>query len=307
MNFDFIIIGSGAAGLSAAQYAARANLATVVLEGAAVGGQSLVITDLENYPGVFPPLSGFEFMENMRKQAEAFGAKILGESAQAIERKDGLFFVKTDKNTYASGAVLLASGAEHRSLGIPGEKEFFGRGVSYCASCDGPFFKNKRITVIGGGDSACDEANYLARLSPQVSLVHRRDTLRAQAGVAERVLNNPNIKTFFNYVPLEIRGSNRVESIVLKHTVSGELLVRETDAVFVFIGITPKTALAGNVEKDAEGYIITDESMQTSIKGLFCAGDVRAKPFRQVVTAAADGAVAAFSAGKYLSEVRISR
>ena len=298
--FDFVIIGGGAAGLTAAQYGARANLSTAVLESASKGGQSLLINDLENYPGVFPAVSGYELIEGMVKQAKSFGAEFLTLTVKSIEKKDSLFEIATNKGIITAKAVLLATGAKHRHLNIEGEAELSGKGVSYCASCDGPFFRNKRISVIGGGDAACDEATFLANLTDKVYLIHRRDTFRAQAAVAERVMNNPKIEVMFNKVPVKINGTNKVESIVLKDVKTGEETVHETDAVFIFTGMIPQTALADMVEKDEAGYIITDENMETSVKGLFCAGDVRSKPFRQIVTAAADGAYAAHAAEKYI-------
>ncbi len=304
VSYDFIIIGAGAAGITAAQYGARANLSTACFESTAVGGQIVIVADLENYPGAFPAVNGYEFMDNMKKQAEHFGAKIISENVISVEKKEELFYIKTNKAEYTSYAVLIATGAAHRNLEIPGEKEFTGRGVSYCATCDGPFFKNKRITVIGGGDAACDEANYLARLTDTVTLFHRRDTLRAQAGVAERILKHPNINTMLSYVPLEIRGKEKVESVLFKNVKTGEELLHETDAVFIFVGMIPQAPFEIGVKKDDSGYIITDDNMETSVKGLYCAGDVRAKPFRQVVTAAADGAVAAFCAGYHISELK---
>lgn len=300
--FDFIIIGSGAAGLTAAQYGARANLSTAVLEGSSKGGQSLLINDLENYPGVFPAVPGYELIQKMVEQAKSFGAEFITTTVRSIEKRNALFEISTSKGIFTAKAVLLATGAQHRHLGIPGETELAGKGVSYCASCDGPFFRNKRITVIGGGDAACDEATFLSNLTDKVFLIHRRDTFRAQAAVADRVMKNPKIEKMFNQVPVKINGTAKVESITLKNTQTGEETIHETDAIFIFTGMNPQTQLANMAKKDEGGYIITDENMETSIKGLFCAGDVRAKPFRQIITAAADGAYAAHAAEKYIRE-----
>lgn len=298
--FDFLIIGGGAAGLTAAQYGARAGLKTAVVESAASGGQALLINNLENYPGLFPSVSGTEYVVAMEKQAKAFGAAFYTGTVVSIDKKNGVFSVSTGTETFESKALLLATGATHRKLNIPGEAELSGLGVSYCATCDGPFFKNKTVTVIGGGDAACDEARFLSEIAGRVYLVHRRNELRAQAAVAQKVIANPKITLLFNQIPLEIKGSGRVESVILKNTVTGEETVHKTDAVFIFVGMTPQTSLAEFIKKDGSGYIITDENMQTSVPGLFCAGDVRAKPFRQIVTAAADGAYAAFGAEKYI-------
>lgn len=299
---DFLIIGGGTAALTAAQYGARSNLSTIVIE-AESGGQALMIDKLENYPGVFPSVPGFSLMQTMKNQAETFGARFVYGSVVSIDKMEGYFIVKTKTETYASIAVLLATGAEHRKLGIPGEEEFIGKGVSYCAACDGPFFSGKRIAVIGGGDAACDEANYLSKLSDKVCLFHRRSEFRAQAAVAERVMNNSNIKVYFNHVPVRIEGNGKVEAVVFTNTETGSEVKYEVDAVFIFVGMVPKTSLAEMAQTDKNGYIITDENMETSIPGLFCAGDLRSKPFRQIITAAADGAYAAHGVQQYVSSL----
>lgn len=299
-DFDFIIIGSGVAGLSAAQYGARANLATLVLDGANFGGQALHIDKLENYPGVYPAINGMQLAQVMKNQALEFGAQFASETVQSIDKMQGVFVVKTANAQYRAKAVLLATGAHHRKLGIAGEDAFLGRGVSYCATCDGPFFRGKRITVIGGGDAACDEAQFLSTMTDSVFLVHRRNKLRAQAKVAERVLTNARINVMLNKVPVEIRGEQLVKEIILRDSVTGEEFAHKTDAVFIFVGMEPQSQLIEIVKRDDAGYIITDENMQTSVAGLFAAGDVRAKAFRQIVTACADGAYAAHGAEAYI-------
>jgi len=322
---DLIIIGAGPAGLAAAQYGGRANLSVLALEQLAPGGQALLIDALENYPGIAPGKTGFEFSEDMHQQAQNFGAKFLNEQVLALNKEDGIFTVTLGNGqTRSALALILATGAKHRTLDIPGENEFSGRGVSYCATCDGPFFKNKKIFVVGGGDAACDEAQYLSRLSNQVILIHRRDRFRAQKALADRVLHNPNIQVRFNTVMKEIRGTpgGKVSSVLLATTqgpgvsaeskVSAGTLVTEesADAVFVFTGIVPQTSLVSGdngglkVDMDEAGYIITDQHMATSAPGLFAAGDVRATPFRQVVTAAGDGAVAAHSAAAFIDSIK---
>lgn len=312
-NADLIIIGAGAAGLTAAQYGARANLSVLVLEQLSPGGQALLINELENYPGITPGKTGFDFAEDMRRQAESFGAKIVNKSAERLEKQGDVFAV-TLASSAAGGeklfahAVILATGSYPRKLGLNGEKEFYGRGVSYCASCDGPFFKNKKIFVVGGGDAACDEAQFLSRLSDQVILVHRREKLRAQKALAERVMRNPNIHVRFNTVIKEIKGAEgRVTSVVIE--TNGEVSEEKTDAVFIFVGTSAQTSLVSEsgglkADLDENGYIITDQNMAASVPGLFAAGDVRTTPFRQVVTAAADGAVAAHSAALYIDSLR---
>ncbi|GHV61860.1 thioredoxin reductase [Spirochaetia bacterium] len=311
---DLIIIGAGPAGLTAAQYGARANLRVLAIEQLAPGGQALLIDVLENYPGNVgsddaPPKTGFEFSQDLHKQAEGFGAQFLSESVLSLKR-GGNFFTLTLGNgeTRCAPAVILATGAQHRTLDIPGEAEFSGRGVSYCATCDGPFFRNKKIFVAGGGDAACDEAQYLSRLSTQVVLVHRRDHFRAQKALADRVLHNPNIEVRFNTRITEIRGAQKVASVLLERTGNdgrgiGETCEEAADAVFIFAGTIPQTSLVPDAEKDENGYIITDQKMASSVPGLFVAGDVRAGPFRQVVVAAAEGAIAAHCAAEYLTEI----
>jgi thioredoxin reductase (NADPH) len=315
--FDLIIIGAGPAGLTAAQYGARANLSVLVLEQLSPGGQALNIDVLENYPGIALGKSGFEFGEDLRRQAEGFGAKFLTEHAQILSKEGGLFAIAlAGGKTLKALAVIIAAGAKHRTLDIPGEKEFTGRGVSYCATCDGPFFKNKKIFVVGGGDSACDEAQYLSHLSNQVILIHRREKFRAQKALADRVLNNPNISVRFNTVMKEIRGTpgTKVSSVLLESAGGENGTVRSgeesADAVFIFTGTVPQTSVlsASNggvtVELDESGYIITDQKMASSVPGLYAAGDVRATPFRQVITAAADGAVAAHCAAAYIDSLK---
>lgn len=304
MDYDLIIIGSGPAGLSAAQYGARANLKTLVIENGSVGGQVLNINDFENYPGVFPAVKGSDFINTMVEQAKAFGAEFFQGTVSSIDKIKNQFIVKTDKGELKSFTLVIATGAAHRKLGIPGEKELSGMGVSYCATCDGPFFKNRKVVVVGGGDSACDEATYLATLASEVTLVHRKGTLRAQKAVAEKVLNNPKIKVIFNTVVKEIKGKYKVEEVVLENTESGEISSLSADGVFIFVGMIPQTDLVEMLPKDEGGYIKTNESMETAIKGMYCVGDIRSKPFRRVVTATSDGATAAFSAGLYIRELK---
>lgn len=301
---ELLIIGAGPAGLAAAQYGARANLKTIVIEEMAAGGQSLLIDQLENYPGILEPVSGYDLAESMRVQAERFGAEFVSASVESVEKEGSRFAVKAGGDRFAAEAVIVATGAKHRHLGVPGEDTFAGRGVSYCATCDGPFFKGKRILVVGGGDAACDEAMYLAKLSSQVVMIHRRDRFRAQKSLAARVLENPNIKVQFNTVPVEIRGGKKVESVVLADAVSGEKREEAFDAVFVFVGADPNTASVPQTAKDESGSIVTDDRMATSVPGIFAAGDVRVSPFRQVITACSDGAVAAHAASQYIDETR---
>jgi len=302
---DLVIIGAGAAGLSAAQYGARANLKTTIIEEMAPGGQALLIDNLENYPAYAEPKSGFEFAQDMHRQAEKFGAEFITDTVSSLSKDGDIFTLTLGSGQKLSAlAVILASGAKHRTLDIPGEKEFSGRGVSYCATCDGPFFKGKKMFVVGGGDAACDESQFLGKLSDKIVLIHRRDRFRAQKALADRVLKNGNIETRFNTRMLEIRGEQKVNSVLLENIESGETYEEACDAVFVFIGSIPQTSLVPDAEKDESGSIITDQRMESSIKGLFVAGDVRATPFRQVVVAAGEGAIAAHSASQYIDDIR---
>lgn len=293
-EFDYIIIGAGAAGLASAQYAARGGLKTVILEGMAEGGQIMQITELENYPGVFPVVNGIDFIKKMREQAVSFGAEIQTAQVLSIDKIENKFVIKTKNKTFTAPFLCIATGAVHRNLEVPGEKELTGRGVSYCAVCDGPFFRNKKIVVIGGGDSACSEATYLSSISGDVSIIHRRDSFRAQKSVIDKMLA-AGVKPIYDTVVESINGSNKVESVTLKNVKTGETSELKTDAVFIFTGMIPQTELVGMLPKDDAGYLITDENMETSMPGLFAAGDVRSKPFRQIVTAVADGAIAALT------------
>lgn len=303
-EWDLIIIGGGPAGLAAAQYGSRANLKCVLIEEMATGGQALTIDDLENYPGYINGVNGFQFSDDMRAQAEKFGSTIMSAGVKEINKEGDLYTVKTSREELKAPAVVFATGAKHRHLGAPGEEEFAGRGVSYCATCDGPFFKGGKILVVGGGDAACDEAAYLSKLSDKVKIIHRRDRFRAQKAVADRVLNNKNITVNFNTVCEEIKGEQKVTSVILKDTVTGETREEEMDAVFIFVGTIPQTQIAPDVDLDDMGYIKTNEKMETSLPGFFAVGDVRDTPFRQVITACADGAVAAHVASNYIDELR---
>ncbi len=318
VSADVIVIGAGAAGMSAAQYAARSGLSTLVLEEKAEGGQAVFIDRLENYPGILEPVNGFDFSQAMKKQAESFGAAFSRGKICGIEKTAGGFVISLENDgaesaaqNLTAAAVIIATGAEHRKLGVPGEDKYFGRGVSYCAACDGPFFKGKRIAVVGGGDTACDEAEYLSRLTDTVIMIHRKPSFRAQKALAARVLANPAIKTVFDTVVEEIKGGDNgaVSALSLKNVKTGERTELACDAVFIFVGMIPRGELAAAVKPemlktDENGYIITDESMATSVAGIFAAGDIRKKPFRQVITAAADGAVAAHSAAEYIANIK---
>jgi len=303
---QLVIIGAGGAGLAAAQYAARANLSPLLLEELASGGQALIIDNLENYPGFPDALPGTEFARLFEEQAVRFGAEIKYSGVQSVSRRDGLFVIQTDDGELTSLAVILATGAKHRTLDVPGEKELAGRGVSYCATCDGPFFKGKPMLVVGGGDAACDETAFLANLSDRVLMIHRRNRLRAQKALSDRTLHNPHIEVRFNTELREIRGNTKVEEVTLLDNKTGSTVNHKTSAVFVFIGSIPQTRVVEGlgVKLDAVGYVVTDQRMQTNLPGLFAAGDVRATPFRQLVVAASEGAIAAHSAAQYIDELK---
>lgn len=300
--YDYIIIGAGPAGLASAQYAARSGLKTVVLDLAGAGGQVMQITELENYPGMFPAVNGSDFMENMKKQAETFGAKVELVQVSSIDKMGANFVVKAKDRVFEAPCVCLATGAVHRNLGVPGEKELTGRGVSYCAVCDGPFFRNRKIVVVGGGDSACSEAVYLSTLSKDVSIIHRRDSFRAQKAVVDKMLS-AGVNPIYDTVVKSINGDGRVQSVTIENVKTGVQSEIEADAVFIFTGMLPQTDLVEMLPKDEAGYIITNEKMETIMPGLFAAGDVRSKPFRQIVTAVNDGAIAAHT----VSELRMEK
>jgi len=322
-NIDLLIIGAGPAGLTAAQYGARGNLNVLVVEKLAPGGQALLIDVLENFPGnvrrndpqgneISAPRTGYELIQDMYDQAETFGADFLTEEVSRLEKAGDLFVaVLADGSKCIAPAVILATGAEHRRLGIPGETEFIGRGVSFCAVCDGSFFKGKKMFVIGGGDAACDEAQYLSHLSSQIVLVHRRDRFRAQKALADRVMRNQNIDIRFNTVIKEIKGTQKVSSVIIE--TEGAAHEEAADAVFISVGMIPRSSLVSGADEngsdlkadiDENRYIITDQKMASSVPGLFAAGDVRSGSFRQVIVAAGEGAVAAYNAAAFLDELR---
>ncbi|MBU0936953.1 MAG: thioredoxin-disulfide reductase [Spirochaetes bacterium] len=301
---DLVVIGAGAAGLGAAQYAARANLEVLVLEEMAHGGQALLIDRLENYPGLPEPVDGYTWSETMRSQAETFGAAFSSTSVNSVKKSGEHFEISTTDGPLLAKAVILATGAKHRHAGVKGEEEFGGRGVSYCATCDGPFFKGKAMVVIGGGDAACDEAMYLAKIASEVTMIHRKDRFRAQKALADRVLSNPKIKVIWDTVAEEIRGEKSVQGITIRNLKTNELSNLDCSAVFVFVGSIPQTgAMPAELQLDETGYIVANDRMETSIPGLYAVGDVRTTPFRQVITAVADGAVAAHCAAQYIDEL----
>ncbi|WP_022847739.1 thioredoxin-disulfide reductase [Desulfurobacterium sp. TC5-1] len=303
--WDVVIVGAGPAGLASAIYTGRSNLKTLVLDAMFPGGQLLITEMIENYPGFPEPMAGFELSDRMKKQAENFGAVIeSGYSVNKVDIDGDIFTLKLESGGEVKArTVIWAAGSTPRKLGVPGEAEFLGRGVSYCAVCDGALFKGRDVAVVGGGDSALEEALFLTKFANKVYLIHRRDKFRAVPIVQERVKANEKIKPVLNKVVESINGDQFVESLTLKDTVTGEKSEQKVDGIFIFIGSEPNTApIAHLVELDDRGYILTDDEMKTATPGLFAAGDTRKKPLKQVITAAADGAVAAMSASRYLEE-----
>ena len=302
---DVLIIGSGVAGMSAAQYAARAGRSVTLLESIAPGGQTMYIDMIENYPGFDQPISGYEIGMKFHAQAEQFGAKLVYATVSSLRKEGDDFLVETaDGETYKAKAVIYATGAKHRHLGVEGEEQYNGKGVSYCGTCDGPFFKGKKILVVGGGDTALTDAIYLSKLSEHITIIHRKDRFRAQDNLVEQVNRNKNIELVMKHTATEIKGDGKkVTSVMLKDLEKNEEYEREFDAVFIFVGMLPQTDLLDKSVLDESGYVITNERMETSTPGLYAAGDVRTTVFRQLVTAASEGAIAAHCASEYIDEL----
>ncbi|MHB0977331.1 MAG: thioredoxin-disulfide reductase [Candidatus Aquicultorales bacterium] len=299
---DLVILGGGPAGLAAGLYAARARLSTLLLERELIGGQMATTEFIENYPGFLDSSSGMELADKMREQAEKFGLKIELAEATEIHPQDGnTFLIKTPTSETTARSLILAMGRRPQNLDVPGEKELRGRGVSYCATCDGPFFRDKKLIVVGGGNAAIEEALYLTRFATEVTIVHRREALRADRVVQERAFQNDRIGFAWNARVAGITGDGKVESVLLEQVNTGERVELRADGVFVYVGSLPNTeAVEGLVDLDERGYIVVDSEMATSRPGVFAAGDVRVGVAKQVATAVGDGAAAAISAERYL-------
>jgi thioredoxin reductase (NADPH) len=296
-----LILGSGPAGLSAALYAARAELSPVVLAGMELGGQAALTHTIENYPGFPEGVGGAQLGNLFQQQAERFGAVVEFETATQVDLSQRPFKVETYDATYLTETLIIATGASPVHLNVPGEKELTGRGVSYCATCDGWFFKEKKVVVVGGGDSALEEAIFLTRYASSVTIIHRRDALRAGAILQNRAKENPKISFIWDTVVTEIIGEEGVKLLRLKNVKTGEASDLAADGIFIFIGHNPNTGLfSGQLEMDEKGYIRVDGHMQTSLSGVFAAGEVMDSTFRQVVTSAGMGAAAAIQAARYL-------
>lgn len=295
-----LILGSGPAGLAAALYAARAELAPLVLTGMQLGGQAALTHTIENYPGFPEGVGGAELGELFQKQAERFGARVEFDSANAVDLSQRPFKVTTDNGEYSAETLIIATGASPNHLDVPGETELTGRGVSYCATCDGWFFKDKKVVVVGGGDSALEEALFLTRYATSVTILHRREELRGGAILQKRAQENPKVNFIWNTVVTEISGKEKVEEVKTKNVKTGEESALPTDGVFIFIGHTPNTQIfAGQLAMD-KGYIKVDDRMQTSVPGVYAAGEAADPTFRQVVTSAGMGAAAAIQATRFL-------
>ena len=298
-----IIIGSGAAGYTAAIYTARANMNPVLVNGQQPGGQMTITTDVENYPGFDEGIMGPDLMIIMRKQAEKMGTKIIDDEVVSVDFKSKPLKVSTASSTFEANAVIVCTGANPRKIGLDGEQAFAGKGVSYCATCDGAFFKNQELIVVGGGDSAMEEATFLTKFASTVHIVHRRDEFRASKIMQERALSNEKIKVHFNCTVEDIQGDQKFQKVILKNVKNDEMITLEAGGLFVAIGHEPNSKiLEGRVELDENGYVVLKNNTETSIPGVFCAGDVHDHRYRQAVTAAGFGCMAAIDADKYLAE-----
>lgn len=307
--YDVIIIGGGPAGLSAALYAGRARLKTLVIEKKKEGGQIALTSEVENYPGCLEGESGPSLIDRMHKQVLNFGAEVVYDEIESVYLEGSIKQLKGKKDVYKAKSIIIATGASSRPIGCKGEKEYTGKGVSYCATCDGSFFEDFDIYVVGGGDTAVEEALYLTKFGRSVTIIHRRDELRAAKSIQDKAFKNEKIKFMWDTVVKELGGDGILSSMIVENVKTGELTTIEADeedmtfGLFGFIGYLPKTELFKDILNLENGYIVTDENMKTNIDGVFAAGDVRVKSLRQVVTAAADGAIAAVQVEKYIESV----
>lgn len=302
--FDMIIIGGGPAGLTAGIYASRALMDVVLFEKGAYGGQMLTTASLENYPGFPDGIGGFELADLMHKQADAFKLPVEYRTVDKIKKDGEVFILESGSEQIKTKTVVVATGAVPNKMGVPGEERLTGRGVSYCATCDGALYRDRAVAVIGGGDSAVEEALFLTRFASHVHIVHRRDQLRAVPLTSQRALSNDRVIMEWNTVMTEVHGNDEVKELTLKDVKTGEERSLEVDGVFIYVGITPLTEFVADlVELDEGGYIVTDKNMASSLPGLYAAGDVRSGSIRQVSSAVGDGATAANYAYKYLEEM----
>ncbi len=304
-EFDTVILGGGPAGFSAAMYAARGAVSTAIVDISMLGGQPSNYLELENYPG-FISIGGFELMEKFENHADKFSVdKFEMQEIESIDLVSCPKVIKTKDFEFLAKSIIIATGAKPMKLGVPGELEFVGRGVSYCAVCDGAFYKDKIVAVVGGGNSAVEEAMYLTKFASKVYVIHRRSELRADKIIQERAFKNEKLEFVYDSVVKEIKGNDLVNTLVLENVKSKDVYELSVNGVFPYIGITPNVdGISGQIAQDSKGFIITDETMKTSVDGVFAVGDVRVTPLRQVVTAAADGAVGAVYAVKYIEALK---
>lgn len=299
---ELVIIGGGPAGYTAGLYAARADIDTVLIERGMPGGQAAATEWIENYPGFPGGIGGIDLAMKMDEQARSFGLTIVNDNVEAVEKQGREFIVKTGQTTYKTKTVILATGSKPSFLGVEGEQKFHGRGVSYCATCDGAFFRDRTVAVVGGGDAAVEEALFLTKFAAKVYIIHRRDELRAAKVIQKRAMTNERIEFLWFSVVDKVVGDDKVVAVTIKDVRSGELKDIPVDGVFVYVGTRANSDLVKDmVETDARGYILANNKMQTRVPGLYVAGDICQKPLRQVVTAVADGAVAAMEVEKYLA------
>lgn len=303
--YDTVILGGGPAGISAGVYCARGNISCAVIDTSLLGGQPTNYLEIENYLG-FPSIEGWELSEKFEEHLDKFNVeKFTMEEIQSVDLVSNPKVIKTLKGEYKAHSVIIATGAKPSKLNVKGEQEFTGRGVSYCAVCDGAFYKDKTVVVVGGGNAAVEEGIYLTKFALKVYIIHRRDALRADKIVQERAFKNNKIEFIWDSVVQEIQGDGKVQTAVVKNLKTGEISHIQTDGVFPYIGFTPNCdGFNGQLQQDEKGFITVDENLQTSIPGVFAAGDVRVTPLRQVITAVADGAIAGVSAVKYLERVK---
>lgn len=304
-DFDVVILGGGPAGLSAAIYASRGAVSTALIDISMMGGQPSNYLELENYPG-FPIIGGYDLMEKFEEHADKFGVqKFPMQEIEKVDLTSNPKIIQTKECEFRAKSVIIACGAQPMKLGVPGEKEFVGRGVSYCAVCDGAFYKGKVVAVVGGGNAAVEEAMYLTKFADKVYVIHRRNELRADKIVQERAFQNEKLEFIWDSVVKEIKGDELVHTAVLENVKTKEHSNLAVDGVFPYIGMVPNIeSISGQVEQDAGGFVLTDETMKTSIEGVFAVGDIRKTPLRQVITAAADGAVGAVYSVKYIESLK---
>ena len=299
--YELVVIGGGPAGLTAAIYAGRARIPTHVCAGNLPGGQPANTADVDNFPGFPDGVDGTELAQRFQGQAERFGAEVVPETVTEVDFSERPFTIRCSRDTYRAKTVIVATGAAHRRLGVPGEDKFYGRGVSSCATCDGFFYRDKQVIVVGGGDAAVDESLFLTKFAEKVTIIHRRDELRATKIFRERAFANPKIDFVWDSVVEEILGGQTVTGVRVRNVKNGETSMLETDGVFVYIGMVPKSELfSGQLELDENGYIVSNRRQHTNVPGIFVAGDVQDPHYRQVVTAAGTGAIAAMEAERYL-------